>query len=300
MITAGAIYSDVADLTNEKNADQYKAIIMRAISRAYQDVVGEHFWPETINTFEPSDALCASLPLLLPATLKRIKSVSSGSVGSIITYYEDFSGGRAPIHPYNWRYGTFVKSALQSGTGCSISDRSTTVTITDGTTLGASIVGEYIQIGSNKDVYLIASRDSGSQLTLSVPFRTTEELENVPWTIRPAGIRTITFCDMSGTEVYPVSLKIEFQEKPYSVVDENDIIMLPDDAASAVFHRAAKYCMQRKGWSRQAALQDVPYRDALSLAKRECPISKDVLKPKRMFRRPVATDILATSHLKET
>lgn len=288
MRTAGSILVQIRDQINEYNADTFTPILLRAVGRAYKDVLGEHMWPETMAMFEPSDALCASLPLLLPANLKRIKSVRDTNY----TYYENFNRGNVIIHPYNWYYDTPVQTPLQSGTDASIDAGGTTVTVA-GATLGASIVGEYVQIGKNEDVHLITVRNSDTQFTISKALRSADDLANVPWSIRPEGTRYITFCDAAKVAMNPTGLKVEYQRQPFSLIDESDYLLLPDDACDAVFFKSLQYSMQRKGWNNAAAGLEPDYRHKLALAKRESPSSKDSVTPKRMFRRPFRTDILS-------
>jgi len=77
------------------------------------------------------------------------------------------------------------------------------------------------------------------------------------------------------------------------VISEEDILELPDQAANAVLFKAIQYAMRRKGWNNVADKLGGDYIHALAVAKRACPSSKDAITPKRMFRRPSPTDILA-------
>ena len=295
--SVGIILMDIQDEVNEHGNEKYEAIIRRAIARAYRAVHGEHLWRATIRLFEPADALTASSahPLLLPADLKRIKSVRDDNY----TYYQDDTRGKFPKHPYNWYYDEVTTSVLQSGLRCSASKDSTSVSfdfagdLAGLTALDAAVAGEWIQIGSSEDLYLISTRDSDTTLTLSQPFRAVSDVSDVPFSIRPTDIDQMHFVNSGCTAVSPSSLVVEYQAKPLSIVADTDILQLPDEACQAVFWKALQFTKRRRGWSRQAQNDEPEYRHALALAKREEPTRKDdKLMPRQMFMRPRSQTIL--------
>jgi len=295
--SVGIILGDIQDEVNEHGNEMYASIIRRAIARAYRAVHGEHIWRMTRKLFEPADALTSSSaqPILLPADFKRPISVRDDNY----TYYQDNTRGKFPKHPYNWYYGEATTSVLQSGLRCSVGKDSASVEFDfDGdlaglTALDADVAGEWIQIGSNEDLYLISTRDSDTTLTLSQSFRSVDDAAGVPFTIRPTGMDRIYLVDSARTAASPSSLVIEYQAKPLSIVADTDILQLPDEACQAVFWKALQFTKRRKGWSRQAQNDESDYRHALALAKREDPVRKDDrLMPKQMFMRPRNQSIL--------
>jgi len=268
---------------------------MQGISTAYDEVLSEYFWQDTLAIDEPTDAVATSQPFLLPATLNRIKSVRDDNY----TYYEDFTRAQRGVkYPHVWFYDTNVGTVLQSGGGAALTANSTAVTFDGDDALEADIVGEYIIFGSSSDVYLISARVSDTALTISNPFRAIAEgdIRNEAWTIRPSWTKRMQLADTSGTQVNPTSLVIEYQAKPLDVLRDEDYIVLSDAACDAVRIRALQIAMRGKGWNRAARDLDNDYNHALAKAKRNEPKKRESLTPKSMFQRPRNVNILNRSY----
>ena len=298
MSTTGAITDQIMRDINETEQTKYRPINMAGVSKAFKIVVGEHFWSSTMLAFEPADAdVVASLqPIILPANLKRIRSVRDDNY----TYYQDFSEGRVPKQAYNWFFDTPLTEPLDEGQatvddGVTCDQFSKTVTFGASVTLPADIAGEFVRVGAAQDLYEIATRDSDTQLTLVEYFRAKRQ-ENASWEIRPRFTKRMKLIDGSRTLVSPSNLRIVYQAEPLELTSDDHPVPIPNDA-TPVYIKGLQLAMKRKGWNRLADAQQDDYIHALGLAKREDPVSKDRLKPLAMFRRPrnTVTDGLFSS-----
>ena len=292
MITAGSILTSVLTAISETDRNTMGPLYLSCVGRAYKlDVVSEHWWLETLRLFQPADAVSVSTahPIVLPSDFRRMRSVRDANY----TYYEDATRGTHPIHPFNWYFDEPVKTPLQEGGGAAVSRDSAVVDLSQsGLTVSTSAAGEWIHIGQSDDVYLISTRDSTTQVTLNRNFRSKEDVRNAAWQIRPVGTKRIRLCNQASVAVSPTTLTCEYQCSPLSVISEDDLLELPDEAANAVLFKATQYAMRRKGWNNAASGVEEDYRHALAIAKKSSPMSRDTMTPKRMFRRPTSTDIL--------
>jgi hypothetical protein len=287
MISAGSIVRQIMQDIGETNLDTYLPMVQKAVSKAYKTVCGEHMWSFTIRSFEPSSTAVATQPVVLPSDLKRIKAVRDDNY----VYYQDFSDGKAPKHNYNWFFDTDVSTELSSGlagdsTGASATVNSTKVTFKSGVTLPTSIVGEYIRIGEAEDSYEIAARVSATELTLSRRFRHWDDTQKkVAWKIRPMHTKRMKFINSESESVTPSNLVVKYSAEPLILTSMSDEVPVPNDA-DAVYILGLQLSMRRKGWNAAARNLEDKYIHTLGLAKREDPVSKDMLKPLAMFQRP--------------
>lgn len=294
MRTAGDIKDQIKSDINEHDDASYGALIMQAIETAYRFVLGEHNWHCAKALFEPSSALVASQPFVLPSNIDRITAVAN-YVSSTLdheTYYQDHSDGRMPKHYLNWYYAAPVSAALQtSGAGqVSVLSGETTATLV-GDIWNAAVAGEYIKIGKATGLYYISSRDDDTTITLSTAF-TGDTQTAASFVVRPPFItKRMSLCDANRNPVYPSALKIHYQQDMPALMTDDDIVPIPNNAAP-VYWKAYQIASRRKGWNNVADRLEADYIHALGLAKREDPSSStDVLKPLPIFRRPLREDM---------
>lgn len=287
MITAGAIAESIGIEIKETEQSHMKQIL-KNVSHAYKLVLGEHRWSCAEQKFEPASSLTitTAMPLTLPSDLDRVNSVSDYSSSALAwqTYYEDFSKGRVPKSGRNWYYDTPVQLALDTGRSASVDKNGTTVTLDDDT-FDADVAGEYIVIGKDNGLYLIATRVSSTVITLARAFKG-NDTANAPYIVRPPDItKRMRFTDNNGKAISPVDLTIWYQRDMNDITEETDVIPIPNDGAP-VYYKALQLAMRRRAWSKAARNLEPEYIHALGLAKREDPTSRDFLKPLPLFRRP--------------
>lgn len=203
------------------------------VNQAYQIVAAEYDWPELAaeTTLDDTD-------LIEPGDVLVERSVRDGDG----YFYYHVHGAKEPSqYCYNWYHTPGLTAVLKSGTDASVNEYGTAVTSAASFT-STTCAGEYIRIGDNDGIYKISAWTSTSAITLTDNFRGPKQ-STVPFWIRPADVKTMSFSDEDGESYSPSGIVLRYTKRPLPLFQNYDLCLLPGDC-EAVAIKALQLCLR--------------------------------------------------------
>jgi len=261
-VPAGFIIERVQDAVDDTSADT-KVRIRRAVNSVYIKIAESRPWSALLSQVTNPGTV-------LPGDLARIFYVEDNTD---YLYFPVAAGVRERYSSsklYNWWKNMAVATPLLTGTDLATTINSVTVTSAAAGFL-ASMVGEYIRVGSHAGVYKIATFNSTSSIALTDKFHgadwsdpsTAANLTSQYFEVRPQGTLQAAYTDQDGATLTSTSLKLWYSRRPIPIHNDYDEILLPGQC-EAVFIGVMKLMLKGDKYVNDALKEDPEFVVALS------------------------------------
>jgi len=175
---------------------------------------------------------------------------------------------------YNWFSQLTTADALVTGSdGAATLNDKTFTSASPSTNFVASMIGEYIRIGTNEGRYKIASINSTTSIELTDAFRGATVTAQ-DYRVRPAGTQQIAFTDYLGDSITDTTSTLYYQKVPLPLYNDYDQIELPGTCQAVVIMTHQMLLLENK-YDNDALKRSPSFQEALAKMEAiEMPVSR--------------------------